>query len=134
MVGTHTKMYKVEIVKKNITKGKLIVEVLFTKDEESFSDIFETTQSQDSNWISEQIKRRLGHLNSLIELSNNITLGEFLQKEKVKSEVDIYREKTNLYLKYMDTARLGVITPDRPVIQELRKWLRDNFKDEYINL
>lgn len=33
----------------------------------------------------------------------------------------------------MTEARLGPIDYDRPVIKELREWLRANFKDEYLS-
>lgn len=136
MVGTLTNiiMYKAEIVSKKINKGLLIVEVLFTSDEDSFSDIIETNQYQDNSWIGEQIERRLKHLNSLANIKDAIVLGSYQKNEQPpKSELEIYQEKTALYHNYMATARLGVINYDRPIITELRQWLRDNFKDEYLS-
>lgn len=39
-----------------------------------------------------------------------------------------------LYAKYMNIARQGFIQSDREIITTLRNWLRENFKDEYVNI
>lgn len=125
-------MYKANILSTKINNGRLIVEVFFHSEEDSFNDTFETGQYQNDNWIGEQITRRLSHLNSLYAVKNNISIGPYHEKVVIKSDKDLYHEKTTLYLNYMNTARLGIITHDLPVIAELREWLRKNFKDEYI--
>ena len=125
-------MYKADITNTSIKLGRLIVEVKFYNDSESFSEIFETSQGQKDTWIGEQIKQRLKHLNSLASLKDSIQLGVFTDIQKEKTESELYYEKAALYLKYMDVARMGLIQSDRPIIGELRTWLRENFKDEFI--
>jgi len=127
-------MYKADIVSTKINRGVLSVEVLFHNDEDTFTDTIETNQYQNDSWIGEQIERRLKHLNSLLLIKDSITIGSYQKTEKEpKLEHEIYQEKTTLYLNYMNTARMGIITHDRPVIIELREWLRANFKDEYLS-
>lgn len=127
-------MYKADIVSTKINRGLLSVEVLFHNDEDTFTDTFETNQYQNDSWIGEQIERRLKHLNSLSLIKDNITIGSYQPgKPPDKSDRDTYYEKRVQYLNYMNEARTGVIKYDRPVIKELLKWLRDNFKDEYLS-
>lgn len=127
-------MYKADIVSTKINRGVLSVEVLFYSDTDTFTDTIETNQYQDDAWIGEQIERRLKHLNSLYLIRDNITIGSYQKSERTsKTEHEIYQEKTRLYLNYMNTARMGIVAHDRPVISELREWLRANFKDEYLN-
>ena len=126
-------MYKADILSTKINKGLLSVEVSFYSDEDTFNDTFETNQYQDESWIGDQIDRKLKHLNSLALIKDSITIGTYEPGKKVpESEKEMYREKTSLYLQYMNTARTGIINYDRPIIIELREWLRANFKDEYI--
>ena len=128
-------MYKADIISTKINRGVLSVEVLFHNDEDTFTDTIETNQYQNDSWIGEQIERRLKHLNSLSLIKDNITIGSYQKTERgPKTEQEIYQEKTNLYLNYMNTARMGIIPYDRPIIAELKEWLRDNFKDEYLNI
>lgn len=128
-------MYKADIVSIKINRGVLSVEVLFYNDEDTFMDTIETNQYQNDSWIGEQIERRLKHLNSLALIKDNIAIGSYHKTERgPKTDHEIYQEKTNLYLNYMNTARMGIINHDRPVIAELREWLRSNFKDEYLSI
>ncbi len=127
-------MYQAKILNTSIVKGVLRVEVQFQSNEDVFTDIIETNQYQNESWIGEQIERRLKHLNSLALVKDSITIGSYKPGQPVdKSEKDLYDEKTVLYLNYMNTARMGIINHDRPVIKELREWLRANFKDEFLN-
>lgn len=127
-------MYKADIVSTKINKGLLSVEVLFHNDKDTFTDIFETNQYQNDSWIGEQIERRLKHLNSLTLIKDSIVIGACQPSKSLeKSDRDTYYEKRTLYLNYMNEARMGTITYDRPVIIELREWLRNNFKDEYLS-
>jgi hypothetical protein len=125
-------MYTADILSKKIINGRLTVEVSFHNEEETFSDTFETAQYQDDAWIGEQITRRLRHLNSLYILKDAINIGPFTEKNVVKTEREIYQEKNTLYQNYMNWARMGIITHDRPIIVELREWLRTNFKEEFM--
>lgn len=47
------------------------------------------------------------------------------------TEKNIFDGELVLQLRYIGDD--GTIAYDRPVIKELREWLRDNFKDEYLN-
>lgn len=134
MAGTNINMYKATITNKKISQGKLTVDVLFFDESDSFSERFETTQSQDKPWIGEHITQRLNHLNSLPPLGETIVLGDVDTTPREPTEEEVYREKATAYAKYMDIARQGLIQPDRPIILELRKWLRENFKDDYLKL
>lgn len=127
-------MYKASITHKKIVQGKLIVEVNFAGDNgDSFSDSFETTHEQNGFWIGEQIIRRLKDLNSLTGLTESINVGEFIEPI-VDLEREEYKMKAQQYMAYMSIARNGFVNHDRPIIQELRIWLRENFKDNYLDL
>lgn len=126
-------MYNAEIISTTINKGILSVEVKFSNNEDSFIDTIQTNQHQDSFWIGEQIERRLKHLNSLSQIKDSITLGTYQPSPVTKTEKQFYDEETIRYHNYMNKARLGVIGYDHPVIAKLLKWLRDNFKDEYLD-
>ena len=126
-------MYKANITDTNIQGGRLIVSVLFFNDTQSFTDTFETNQYQNESWIGEQISRRLSHLNSLPTLKASIVIGAFHETPRVKTDREVYQEKAARYLKFMDVARMGIIRHDRPIIGELREWLGNNFKDEYVS-
>lgn len=127
-------MYNAEIISTIISKGILSVEVLFSNNKDSFTDIIQTNQYQNDSWIGEQIERRLKHLNSLSQIKDSIALGTYIPGKPVaKTEKDIYDEETIRYFNYMNKARLGVIGYDHPVIAKLFKWLKDNFKDEYLD-
>ena len=126
-------MYKADIVSAKINNGLLSVEVLFHSDEDSFTDTFQTNQSQKGNWLGEQVERKLNHLDSISLIRDSISVGAYQTGvQEGKTEREIYHEKTTKYLNYMNTARMGIINHDRPIISELREWLRANFKDEYI--
>jgi len=125
-------MYKADIVDTKIEHGRLIVNVLFHDENESFNDTFETNQYQNDTWIGEQIERRLSHLNSLFHLKETIPIGPYHKTIKEKTERDIFYEKAAHYTRFMDTARMGIIRHDREIIVQLKKWLDENFKDEYI--
>lgn len=126
-------MYKADITSTTINKGLLTVEVLFYSNNDSFKDVFQTNQQQDESWLEDQIERKLNNLNSLIKIKESIVIGPYQKTEKVLDvEAKKYHEKTILYHNYMNTARTGIINYDRPVITELREWLRNNFKDEYL--
>lgn len=128
-------MYNAEIIDKKIENGRLSVIVSFENEKgEKFNDTFETTQYQDTSWIGEQIKRKLTHLNSLPTVLNGIEVGAYNEVVPKKTDKEIYQEKAMLYTKYMNVARLGFIQSDRKIILDLRDWLRNNFKDEYIGL
>ncbi len=128
-------MYKAEITNKSLSNGRLSVEVSFENENgDKFTDTFETSQFQDTSWIGEQIKRKLSHINSLTNVAEKIEAGPFNEITVPKTEKEIYQEKAALYLKYMNVARLGFIQSDRKIITDLREWLRQNFKDEYVDL
>lgn len=128
-------MYNAEIIDKRLSNGRLSVDVSFENENgEKFTDTFETSQFQDTSWIGEQIKRKLTHLNSLLTVLNGIEVGAYNEVIPKKTDKDIYQEKATLYTKYMNVARLGFIQSDRKAIVDLRDWLRQNFKDEYIDL
>lgn len=128
-------MYTAEIKNKALSNGRLSVNVLFEDENGNrLFETFETAHFQDISWIGEQIKNKLSHLNSLPNVFEKIEVGPFNEIIPVKTEKDVYLEKAELYTKYMNIARLGFIKSDRKIILELREWLRDNFKDEYVDL
>lgn len=126
-------MYKAIIESAEISNGRLVVTVLFNSDNDSFKDSFDTNQYQNMSWIREQIGRKLNQLNSLYAIKDSISIGPFNDTINVKTDKDIFYEKASHYTRFMDTARMGIIKHDRPIIAELRKWLEENFKDEYID-
>jgi len=127
-------MYTATINNKNFSGGKLTVEVTYSNGNENITDTHEVNQKQDSNWLKNIIERKLNDLNSLSDIKESIVTGVFNEEVETKSEKDLYYEKASQYIKYMDIARMGLIQHDRPIIIELREWLKSNFKDEYVNL
>jgi len=126
-------MYQAEIVGKKILRGLLIVDVSFSDGEDTFVETFETNQDQNLSWLDEQVQRKLGHLNSLAAIKDSIAIGAFVPSEPAaKTDAEIYQEKKSLYLDYMNEARLGSIPYDKPIIVELKEWLKENFRDEYL--
>lgn len=126
-------MYKAEITNKRLSNGRLSVDVSFENENgDKFTDTFETSQYQDTSCIGEQIKRKLSHINSLPKVAEKIETGPFNEIIAPKTEKEIYQEKASMYMKYMNIARMGFIQSDRKIILELREWLRQNFKDEYV--
>lgn len=126
-------MYQAEIIDKRIVKGLLSVDVSFSNGADTVLETFQTNQSQPESWIGDQIDRKLKNLNSLSGLKDSIPIGAFQASEPpAKSEAKIYQEKRDLYINYMNEARMGTIQYDRPIIVELKEWLTANFKDEYL--
>ena len=127
-------MYTANIDSKTFKGGKLTVLVTYSNGNENITEPHEVTQSQDTNWLNDIIKRKLNDLNSLSDISESIIIGSFNKEVQVKSDRDLYYEKASQYMKYMDIARMGIIQSDRPIIGELYDWLKANFKNEYINI
>lgn len=127
-------MYKAKITKKEIKNGTLKVEVHFSNGVDAFIDSFETNQAQDDNWIGNQIRNKLNHLNSIPKLGDSIELGDFDEALPDPTDAEIYRDKVITYNRYMQLARDGFVAHDRPFINELREWIKDNFKDDYIDI
>lgn len=127
-------MYTATIKNKTFINGKLTVEVIYSNGEESLPDTYSSNQAQDESWLSDRIKRKLNDLNSLSFINDSIIVGEFKFDKSDKSNTEIYQDKAMQYMKYMDIARMGIIQSDRPIINELREWLKDNFKNEYVNI
>lgn len=127
-------MYIATIKNKTFVNGKLTVEVNYNNGKETVSDTYDSNQTQDESWLSDRIKRKLNDLNSLSVINDSIIIGEFKFEDSDKSDKEIYQDKATQYMKYMDIARMGIIQSDRPIINELREWLKENFKNEYVNL
>lgn len=127
-------MYTANINSKTFKNGKLTVEVTYSNGNENITDIHDVIHSQDSNWINDIINRKLNDLNSLSNINDSIVIGEFKENDLIESERDIYYKKATAYNRYMSIARNGFINHDRPIITELKEWLKSNFKDEYVNL
>ena len=128
-------MYKATITKKKLEKDKLAVEVTFENSGgTTYVESFETNQFQDPDWLTRHIARYLQNLNSFEALHENIVLGPFVPPTAENPNRDLYKQNAMAYMQYMEIARLGIIPSDRPIISELRAWLRTHFKDEYLNL
>lgn len=127
-------MYTAIINKKKFSGGKLTVEVIYTNGNENIIDTHEANQSQELSWLENIISRKLKDLNSLSDINDSIVIGPFSKWEQIESEKDIYYKKAIAYTRYMAIARNGFIKSDRPIIIELREWLINNFKDEYVDL
>ena len=107
-------MYTANIDSKTFKGGKLTVVVTYSNGNENITEPHEVTQSQDTNWLNDIIKRKLNDLNSLSDISESIIIGSFNKEVQVKSDRDLYYEKASQYMKYMDIARMGIIQSDRP--------------------
>lgn len=127
-------MWTANIDNKTFKGGKLTVVVTYSNGNENITDTHEVTQKQDVNWLNDIINRKLNDLNSISEINDSIIIGDFVLKETSNTNKDLYYKKASEYMKYMDIARMGIIQHDRPIIVELKEWLKNNFKNEYVNI
>lgn len=70
-------MYTANIDSKTFKGGKLTVLVTYSNGNENITEPHEVTQSQDTNWLNDIIKRKLNDLNSLSDISESIIIGSF---------------------------------------------------------
>lgn len=126
-------MYTANIDSKTFSGGKLTVKVTYSNGNENITEDLIYTQAQDENYIDDIISRKLNDLNSLSNLYDSIVIGNYNLKETSDSDKDLYYKKASEYMKFMNIARMGLISHDRAIIIELNTWLKANFKDEYAN-
>ena len=131
--------YKATLVKKELVNGRLKVTIEYSNGIESFNETMECRCSQDSDWAEKEASRRCKELENLIVFANTIQLGEIkIQKEKEcrlpKTPYDIYKRKLELFLKAQSALRLEIITEEAESFSELKNWLSDNSKPEYLEL
>jgi hypothetical protein len=130
-------MWETEVISNKIVNGLLKVEVRFTKDGKSFVDRYETRSAQDGEWLNDNIKRRINDLEGIELFTTSIPTGKIKVENpppKEKTDRDIYYGKLQEFNKLISVARKQLITEDHPEFKDTHKWLKDNFKPEYIDL
>jgi len=133
-------MWTSEIITKNIVNGLLKVEVKFTKDDgTNFIDRYETRSEQDSNWLINNIKRRLTELETIQTFADNIPLGIIDVNVEptttvTNTPVSEYKLKLDEFNKMVEFIKKGIITENNLDFIETKQWLKDNFSKDKINL
>jgi len=134
-------MYKAEIIGKEFVRGMLSIAVRFRDEEanDEVKEIFQNNQEQTEDWITEQIDRKLKHLNGLKELSTKIDIGtEFEAKAKeVSAEKTAQTEFIDDVNKLRSMKRfidIGIIEENDESYVALQTKIKNNFKSEYIGL
>ena len=75
-------MWVTEIKSKTITNGLLQVVVSFSDGKQTFTDRYETRSTQDSNWLDENIKRRIADLDGVVSFADTIQVGVYSSETK----------------------------------------------------
>jgi hypothetical protein len=130
-----------------VPPGTLRVNVQFINSADTsknFNHVFETSQKQDESWIQNQIRERLFHLN---ELPNLHALVQKKQGEEIlhdvrpgdplaglSPEAAEWKRNYDYFHKYATLSMEQIVESEHAKFVELRKWLKENFRDEYIDL
>ena len=131
-------MWKAIIKSKSVVSGVLTVVVdFFGENGQQFADQFQTTQAQPENWLEQQIKAKLGHLNALPALHDSIEVGKEIvhdESAKILSEKDQYKADLVAFHKLVAAVQQGFMKADNADFLALKQKLTDNFKTEYADL
>lgn len=128
-------MWTATVLSKQFVNGLLTVMVNYTNGVENFNETH-TTTSPENDWLNDIIKRKIEGLNKCDSAFNIITLGEFeIIKDKSHSPEWInYRDNIERLNTYTNLIRKGIMMESDAKFNELKTWLTDNFKDEYVDM
>lgn len=133
-------MYKGKIVDSIIERGHVKVKVEFSDGTDTFHETFETNQVQKPDWIDQQIKRRLEHLNGLPTLLETIEVGKEIAHDPViaadaaPTERELYAANLKQFERYISAVVRGFTDEESEDYIRLKAWLKENFKPEYLDL
>lgn len=132
--------YTARIIEKRRENGLLKVIVEYSDGINTFRDEIASRSAQDPNWISSEVQRRLTDLEGLDILEKSIQLGPVTLKSITTPKVKTSRPKQEYEANYkkftawLEALRQGIVTVDRKAFVDLKQWLIDNWKDEYVEL
>lgn len=137
-------MYKAKIIESSLSAGKLTVRILYYIDGgDSFTDTISSTQEQKREWIDESIQRRLKSLNQLPDVVDYADSKKELPIEQVQevagteqTELDRAEYKADLeqFERYIRALTKGMTDEQNANFIALKQKLKDNFKDEYLDM
>jgi hypothetical protein len=136
-------MYKAEIIGKEFVRGMLSIAVRFRDEEanDEVKEIFQNNQQQTEDWITEQIDRKLKHLNGLKELSTKIDIGTEFEAKAEAEKADEAKIAQTEFIDDVNKLRsmkrfidIGIIEENDESYVALQTKIKNNFKSEYIGL
>lgn len=133
-------MWTTEIISKSISNGVLQVVVSFSDGTQTFTDKYETRNGQDANWLNDNIKRRIDDLTSVVAFADTITLGNYQIVEPVPTPEEplegkaLYERKLKKFERMVAAIRKGATTDQNVNFINLKKWLKNNFDEQYLDL
>lgn len=133
--------YTGKIVGKEFSNGRLHVKVQYSNGADTFNDIIETTQRQGKNWVEEQMRIRIVHLDALAAYFPTIEEGKEVTPEPTAPETPLHQTPRDEYAynlirfdKLIAAVAKGLTTSESEDFIALKKWLTDNFKIDYVDL
>lgn len=133
--------FKGEITNKDIVDGELILQLRYIGDDGTIiQDSARTTDTQDENWVTNLIARKIASLEELPTFVDTIPLGEVnivkdnLLIEKIKLPREQYLENLDQFSRLFMLVRYGIIDEDNNKVIELRHKLRDNLNLDYLDI
>lgn len=131
--------FSAAVIGKAWRNGQLFVELEYTDGDRLFRDTMVSRSGQGSDWVQREVARRLRDLTKLDELADSIQLGKVDISEDTPtvdpaSEKEVYRIKLRLFEHFVSVLAKGFSTQDNQDFVDLKLWLTDNFKTEYLDL
>lgn len=136
-------MYTATIGKPRIQGGKLQVDVVFDDGKgDAFSELYESTQAQSSEWPRDLVTEKLDRLNSLEGAMKALKSGKVdasRKKAAAAPEVsstarDEYEKDLQLFERFVNVLAKGFTTQENKDFIALRQKLTKNFKPEYLDM
>lgn len=131
--------YTAAIVDKRIEHGQLHVTLEYSDGETTFREEMVSRSGQVADWITSEVARRINDLASVEVLHDRIALGPVELNKQAEAQRpatprDEYAERLRIFEGWLNALRQGVTTIERPAFVALKQWLRDNWRDEYLEL
>lgn len=133
--------YTAEITNKDIIDGELILQLRYIGDDGTIiQDSARTRDTQDENWVTNLIAKKIASLEELPTFVDTIQLGEVnivkdnLLIERIKLPREQYLEDLDQFSRLFMLVRYGIIDEDNNKVIELRHKLRDNLNLDYLNI
>jgi hypothetical protein len=133
-------IYTAEITNKDITNGELVIQIRYTGDDGTIiQDSARTRDTQDENWATDLIARKIKSLQELPAFIDSITLGEVTivkdePVEKTKTPREQWLEDYGNFSRLFDLYRKGIIEEDDKKLIDLRQKLKDRLNLEYLDI
>lgn len=132
--------YTAQIIEKQRQDGQLHVLLEYTNGTDTFRERMTSRSGQGGGWIKAEVARRIAELDGLDALETTIAPGpvdgapEPVAEPTTETPRQKYERKLREFDAWLNALRQGVVTADRPAFVELKQWLRDKWRDDYIDL